>query len=115
MTTLDLHFLHDDPLADWLDGAVRADIDSATLSKVFRAFYRVRPILPIFVRQMLQRLRSGNQTLPDDWFLPHALVNQLESLDAVMPSVWPDNADFAFVLTHDVETCLLYTSPSPRD
>ena len=103
-TSLDLQFLHDAMLADWMGGAVRDDIESAKLSKVFRAFYRVRPFLPIFVRQMLQRARNGKQELPDDWFFPKRLIHHLASVDAPLPNYWPNKADHALVLTHDVET-----------
>jgi peptidoglycan/xylan/chitin deacetylase (PgdA/CDA1 family) len=101
---LDLRFTHDAPLANWLGGAVRADIDGAKLSKLFHAFYRVRPFLPIFVRQILQRARNGNQALPANWFFPTELMAELESLDKALLSMWPDDADYALVLTHDVET-----------
>ena len=108
--SLDLRFLHDAPLADWMDNAVRSDIDSAQLSKLFRAFYRGRPFLPIFVRQTLQRARNGKQELPADWFFPKPLMDKLESIGTPMPNLWPAEAasaaqaDYALVLTHDVET-----------
>ena len=102
--TLDLRFSHDAPLARWLTEAVRADMDAAKLSACFRAFYRIRPLLPIFVRQMMQRVRNSKQVLPVDWFLPQELIGHLETLDQSLPSMWPNQADYSFVLTHDVET-----------
>lgn len=104
MPDLPLRFTHDAPLADWLGNAVESDIESAKLSKLFRAFYQVRPFLPIFVRQKLQSARNRNQSLPADWFYPTRLIDALESLAVSMPSIWPNQADYAFVLTHDVET-----------
>ena len=102
--SLDLRFSHDAALAQWLGQAVRADMDSAKLSTYFRAFYRVRPFLPIVVRQMLQRVRNSKQVLPSDWFYPKELMGQLESLDQSLSLVWPNKADYSLVLTHDVET-----------
>ena len=102
--TIDFRFTHDAPLANWLGRAVQSDIDSAKLSTVFRTFYCVRPFLPIFVRQLLQRARNGNKELPQDWYYPVQLMDELESLAEDLPSVWPDAADYSVVLTHDVET-----------
>lgn len=104
MTTPELKFLHDEPLASFLNEAVLADIEAAKLSLMFRMFYRVRPYLPIFLRQMLQRARNSQQELPDDWFMPKLLMAELESLGEELPTLWPNQADYALVLTHDVET-----------
>ncbi|MEX0612326.1 MAG: hypothetical protein WD229_09405, partial [Pirellulales bacterium] len=94
----------DDVLSQWLG----ADMRAARLSAAFRAYYLVRSLLPLPVRQFLQRHRSVE--CPPDWYLPQACIRALaecisttgDGVTAIHP--WPDEADFAFVLTHDVET-----------
>lgn len=83
---------------------LQRDIDSAKLSRSFRTFYRVRPFLPIFARQWLQRIRNRKVTPDPEWYLPKQLTAGLESISHEPVSVWPDAADYALVLTHDVET-----------
>ena len=53
---------------------------------------------------MLQRARNSKQVLPADWFYPNELIEQLESLEQTLPWIWPNEADYSLVLTHDVET-----------
>ncbi|HUP89685.1 MAG TPA: hypothetical protein VM100_10050 [Longimicrobiales bacterium] len=85
-----------------------ADVDAARLSRAFRAYYRLRGMIPLSVRQLLQRYRPV-QSEPG-WYLPDAFVQALEvavrssggEISTIHP--WPDDADFAFVPTHDVET-----------
>jgi peptidoglycan/xylan/chitin deacetylase (PgdA/CDA1 family) len=94
----------DDVLQKWLE----ADMRAAQLSWVFRAYYRVRPILPLPVRHFLQRhCRPGPSP---GWYYPNDCTNALadcissyrDGIATIHP--WPDENDFAFVLTHDVET-----------
>jgi peptidoglycan/xylan/chitin deacetylase (PgdA/CDA1 family) len=88
--------------------AVLADMRAAHLSPAFRAYYSLRSLIPIPVRQMLQRHR-GIETSPR-WAFPDACIEALAIRVAevehgiTMIHPWPDGADFAFVLTHDVET-----------
>ena len=46
--------------------------------------------------------------LPSDgqWYIPEGLNKYLETLDQPLTSPWPEDADYALVLTHDVETQL---------
>ncbi len=99
-----IEFLFEGPLGQALSRFLQEDVDSAQFSKVYRAFYQVRPILPIFVRQMLQRLKNSNSVHGTDGFTPHALIEVLRTLETNVPCVWPDSSPMAFVLTHDVET-----------
>jgi peptidoglycan/xylan/chitin deacetylase (PgdA/CDA1 family) len=87
--------------------ALAADNRSARLSRAFRAYYTVRALLPLPVRQLLQRLRpvrvGSRWCYPDDFVatLRESLAVSADELTIIHP--WPDGQDFAFVLTHDVE------------
>jgi len=83
------------------------DMLQARLSWKFRSYYRVRPLLPLAIRQQLQRRRKVN--VATDWFIPARFIEKLAAAFAgSAPSTiihpWPGGARFAFVLTHDVET-----------
>ena len=94
------------------DGVLREfltrDMQAARLSPTFRAYYRLRPFIPLGLRQRLQKGRKVK--VDEDWYLPsefmRALVREVEEhgepLTVIHP--WPGGASFAFVLTHDVET-----------
>ena len=94
------------PAADVLARAFRDDQSAATLSAKFRLYYLLRPLIPISIRQQLQRSRNAGFDVAPDWFVPPALDGFRNALagpvDIVHP--WPNAADYAFVLTHDVET-----------
>jgi peptidoglycan/xylan/chitin deacetylase (PgdA/CDA1 family) len=85
-----------------------ADIRAARLSPAFRTYYQLRSFMPLPVRQLLQRLRPVEAS--PRWCFPDAFTAALTSqiaasgdgLTTIHP--WPDGNDFAFVLTHDVET-----------
>jgi peptidoglycan/xylan/chitin deacetylase (PgdA/CDA1 family) len=85
-----------------------ADIRAARLSAAFRAYYRLRRLLPPPIRRFLQRRRrrqpSPRWCFPDAFM--QALVEQLAARDGGVTAIdpWPGGARFAFVLTHDVET-----------
>jgi peptidoglycan/xylan/chitin deacetylase (PgdA/CDA1 family) len=95
-----------------LDGVMRewlaADMQRAQLSPAFRAYYLLRSLIPLPVRQTLQRFRRVEAS--DRWFFPDdfvaALDDQLAECSDELTTIhpWPDGAKFAFVLTHDVET-----------
>lgn len=79
------------------------------LSPKYQIYYRFfRPIMPIAIRQLLQR--NKNVEVTDQWYLPEEFLNSMtaslgasdQQIATVHP--WPSGADFAFVLTHDVET-----------
>ena len=99
------------------DGAVGAvlreysdrDVAQARLSAKFKLYYRLRPFIPIPIRQMLQRGRNQGFDLPDDWFLPSEFVSDFRDAQAAEPDAvaihpWPDGFQMSSVLTHDVET-----------
>jgi peptidoglycan/xylan/chitin deacetylase (PgdA/CDA1 family) len=89
---------------EWL----AADIRAARLSPTFRAYYQLRSLLPLPVRQLLQRMRpvdaSPRWCFPDAFAaaLTHQIAASSDGLNTIHP--WPDGRDFAFVLTHDIET-----------
>lgn len=85
------------------------DMQSAQLSATFRRYYQLRKFIPIAVRQFLQRRRNGNIEVRPDWYIPDQFIEALECklrdcgpLTTIHP--WPDQSEYGFVLTHDVET-----------
>lgn len=108
---LPLRFAFDGPLGRLLFEHFVRDAESAQLSKKFQLYYRLRPLIPLFIRQLLQRTR--NQHLNEAstaWYIQEDFEQQwLETLYAVsrdrqVVHPWPDQYDMAAVLTHDVET-----------
>src|SRR5436853_241846 len=85
-----------------------ADTCAARLSAAFRTYYRLRSLIPLPVRQLLQRNRRV--VAEPNWYCPHvfvkaldeALREQADGIATIHP--WPGGASFAFVPTHDVET-----------
>jgi peptidoglycan/xylan/chitin deacetylase (PgdA/CDA1 family) len=94
----------DEVFRDWL----LADARAARLSPAFRAYYHVRALVPVRLRQLLQRCRPVKAT--ERWCyadqftdrLTEALAGRHDTWPIIHP--WPDGADSAFVLTHDVDT-----------
>ena len=83
------------------------DMREAHLSLLFRLYYGMRPFIPLGIRHRLQRHRPV--TCGPNWFMPDTFIKTMcdavgrgNSLPIIHP--WPDNARFAFVLTHDVES-----------
>ena len=106
---LDCRFLYDEVAPNGaFETYLCADMQSAQLSSAFRAYYRLRSLIPLPVRQLLQRHRTVKPTA--DWYLPKEFVATLtqdiraagDGVTTIHP--WPDDASFAFVPTHDVET-----------
>jgi peptidoglycan/xylan/chitin deacetylase (PgdA/CDA1 family) len=90
-----------------LEEHVARDAEAARLSLRFRLYYRfVRPLLPLAVRQRLQGARRID--VSESWCFPEAFLGLLaESLADDSPALihpWPHGAEFAFILTHDVES-----------
>ena len=85
-----------------------ADERAAKLSPAFRAYYMLRSAIPLSLRQLMQRSRRVETS--ERWCYPDAfldaLAEEIAALDEGITTVhpWPDGHDFAFVLTHDVET-----------
>lgn len=85
------------------------DVQQARLSAKFKLYYRLRPLIPIPMRQFLQRGRNQGFDLPTDWYLPITFLRDLDEAlrsdpDAVGIHPWPDGFEMSAVLTHDVET-----------
>ncbi|XZE17905.1 polysaccharide deacetylase family protein [Pirellulaceae bacterium SH449] len=85
------------------------DMAHAKLSAKFKLYYRLRPFIPVPLRQLLQRERNQRIEAPDGWYLPTEFVEAFRATIengnqryAIHP--WPDDYHFAVVLTHDVET-----------
>jgi hypothetical protein len=100
--------LHGTASDDVFHDALAADVRAARLPPAFRAYYRLRSFIPLRVRQLLQRHRRIDAS--PRWCYPDRFVAALaESIRAAGGRLtvihpWPDGAQFAFVLTHDVET-----------
>ena len=94
----------DQVFREWLE----KDIDSARLSRLFRTYYQLRSLIPLPIRHLLQRYRPVE--FDPRWCYPdafaNALVRQLAEHGAGITMIhpWPDGANLAFVLTHDIET-----------
>lgn len=91
---------------------ILSDIRNATMSRKFRAYYRVRPFLPLAIRQRLQRSRGGRLLADDQWFIHTQFLKKLaegirrdilNGNDQIV-APWPIGQKIAIVLTHDVET-----------
>ncbi len=80
----------------------------ARLSSSFRLYYLMRQLIPLPLRQLLQRRRNGRVGASPDWYIPQEFCDRLAAALQDEPAhairSWPDGAKFAFVLTHDVET-----------
>lgn len=87
---------------DELRAAINADIDNAKLSSSYQCFYRVRPLIPTSARQWLQKRRNRKLGSAPDWHLPTQMVDYSKRCNA--PSIWPEEAEYSLVLTHDVES-----------
>ncbi len=87
---------------------IRKDAGMAELSRIFRVYYRLRPLIPVPMRRLLQRARKVEVT--DRWCFPddfvESLAQEIERAAAGVPIIhpWPDGCRFGLVLTHDVET-----------
>jgi len=87
---------------------LEADIANARLSAAFRLYYRMRWLMPLSLRQWLQQRRNSRMHLAQDWYIPRAFCDRLDAamqnVSIGSPGLWPDERQYAFVLTHDVET-----------
>lgn len=90
------------------------DAASAKLSAKFRLYYLLRPIIPIWLRQKLQKSRGSSMTdVPSDWYVPNAFIDDFvealrsdcqQNSDATILHPWPKPHQMCVSLTHDVET-----------
>jgi peptidoglycan/xylan/chitin deacetylase (PgdA/CDA1 family) len=73
-----------------------------------KMYYRVRPFIPLRLRHLLQR-NTRPMDLSPTWYLDDGLLKEYAKLlgetdEIVIIDFWPDQNEWAFVLTHDVET-----------
>ncbi len=105
-----LQFIFDNREAqEFAARSVRNDACNFRLSRTYQFYYRfLRPFMPIAVRQLLQRNRrvntSGRWYFPDDFMQSIGVCLNLANQELTTIHPWPHGSDFAFVLTHDVET-----------
>jgi peptidoglycan/xylan/chitin deacetylase (PgdA/CDA1 family) len=101
---LPTQFCVPDLLKEFLQKSLDRDIEIAKFTPSFRWFYAIRRWIPVRLRQQIQRLRNQRLTVQDRWFIPQELEQAISQLGIEIPSPWPERAEIAFVLTHDVET-----------
>ena len=91
------------PAADIALDALQQDMLAARLSWQFRLYYQLRPLIPYGLRRFLQQRRKVG--VDKDWYIPREFFRQLSEVSSGIPFrlPWPEDAKFAFVLTHDVE------------
>lgn len=97
---MEQHFLH--------------DAENARLSRMFRVYYRLRPLIPLWLRQKLQKSRGeGMEGVPPDWYIPTAFLKEFTQAlrnaiasepEAAIIHPWPKPWKMCVSLTHDVET-----------
>jgi peptidoglycan/xylan/chitin deacetylase (PgdA/CDA1 family) len=95
-------------------------LTSATGSRVMatlrRAYYRARPMIPRRIQILMRRGFASTRSVPEfpAWPVETSLLDLYDWLFETVATVagapvpwiapWPDGHDWAFVLTHDVET-----------
>lgn len=107
---MEFSFLYKDRLAHQkASEQVQADSCNFQLDWKYRLYYRfLRPVMPILLRQALQK--RDRVKVDDHWYKPAeylrtisaCLDSNCQELTTIHP--WPNGAEFAFVMTHDVET-----------
>jgi peptidoglycan/xylan/chitin deacetylase (PgdA/CDA1 family) len=84
------------------------DSRAARLSRTFQLYYRIRPLVPLALRRLLQRNRKVE--VAEQWYIAKSFFASLASVfepgPLSLPIIhpWPNGRRFAFVLTHDVDT-----------
>lgn len=105
---LPLTFVFDGKPGEVLRRHFEQDAAGARLSAKFRLYYKLRPWIPIPMRQWLQRGRNQAIEAVSDWFVPsnfiHEFRRSVESSTRLVVHPWPDDWQMAASLTHDVET-----------
>ena len=91
-----------------------ADAMGAKLSAKFRMYYLLRPLIPIWMRQRMQKSHGGTVAdVSQDWYIPTDFINDFQAALAVdlkedpdlhIIHPWPDQHEMSVSLTHDVET-----------
>jgi peptidoglycan/xylan/chitin deacetylase (PgdA/CDA1 family) len=100
---LPVRFCYDGPIADYLNKDLERDVSNSEHSSSFRAFYKLRPLIPARLRQWAQARRNRSLASNPRWYIPEGLERVVSELDEPLQSIWPEQAEYALVLTHDVE------------
>lgn len=100
---LPVRFCHDQLLGEFLHRCLERDIQNSELSLSFRAFYKLRPLVPGTARRWVQSRRNRSLGAEENWYIPSQLQHAISQLDSPPGSIWPGQSDYALVLTHDVE------------
>ena len=108
---LPTRFAFDGAAGEVLHDFFQRDAQQARLSTKFKLYYRLRPYIPIPLRQLLQRGRNQGIEAPENWYLPAEFVEAFKAAvqsepNAVAIHPWPDGFQMSVVLTHDVETSI---------
>jgi peptidoglycan/xylan/chitin deacetylase (PgdA/CDA1 family) len=107
MTMQFSYFLDDAEVCALAQRQLDEDMRASRLSPTFRTYYWLRPLIPLGLRHLLQRRRklevSERWCYPDVFFqrLLSCLRQRADRVSTIHP--WPKGAQFALVLTHDVE------------
>ena len=90
------------------------DAANAALSSKFRLYYLLRPLIPIWFRQKLQKSRVVGMTdVAENWHIPESFIEEfaaalkvdaIENPDLAVVHPWPKPYRMSVALTHDVET-----------
>lgn len=107
--SLTTRFAFDGRVGEVLKDYFQRDAQQARLSKKFKLYYRLRPFVPVSMRQLMQRSRNRDIRVRQNWYLPIEFLNELREAvqagpDAATIHPWPDGFHMAASLTHDVET-----------
>lgn len=109
---LDYRFAFDGHLGEVMRSFAQADAANWKLSPKFRCYYRLRPWIPLLLRQILQKSRNRNLPVGDDWYCHQGFLAQFKAaltLDrsevcSQIVHPWPDGFQHAILLTHDIES-----------
>jgi peptidoglycan/xylan/chitin deacetylase (PgdA/CDA1 family) len=102
-------FAFDDAVGEVLQAHFSRDVHCARMSHKFKLYYRLRPLIPLAMRQWLQRGRNQAIEVPKGWYLQSGFMRDLWAVVKRDPHAshlhpWPNDFRIAAVLTHDVET-----------
>lgn len=107
--SLALRFPFDGSIGEIQQKHFLLDVAKAQLSKNFKLYYRLRPFIPIWCRQILQRGRNQSIETSKNWYVPEDFIGDLRQAvetqdNQVQVHPWPDGHRMSSCLTHDVET-----------
>jgi peptidoglycan/xylan/chitin deacetylase (PgdA/CDA1 family) len=102
-SSLSSRFCFDGELGTFLRSMLGRDLEQAEFSFPFYAYYSLRCLLPIWLRRTVQSLRNRRLKVLPRWFIPLELEQFLLAQSVPATSIWPERAEYALVLTHDVE------------